>query len=88
MEVEVKYKHIMERVFEPRRLQAAWQQVKANDGAAGIDQMTVAEFEQRESELLALIHEKLKAGTYRFKPARRALKAGSGAEPCARRPGR
>lgn len=69
----MKYKHIMERVFEPRRLQAAWQQVKANDGAAGIDQMTVAEFEQRESELLALIHEKLKAGTYRFKPARRTL---------------
>jgi retron-type reverse transcriptase len=63
----------MERVFEPRRLQAAWQRVKANDGAAGIDQMTVAEFEQRESELLALIHEKLKAGTYRFKPARRTL---------------
>ena len=69
----MKYKHIMERVFEPRRLQAAWQQVKANDGAAGIDQMTVAEFEQRKDELLALIHEKLKAGTYRFKPARRAL---------------
>jgi group II intron reverse transcriptase/maturase len=63
----------MERVFEPWRLQAAWQQVKANDGAAGIDQMTVAEFEQREGELLALIHEKLKAGTYRFKPARRTL---------------
>lgn len=69
----MKYKHIMERVFEPWRLQAAWQQVKANDGAAGIDQMTVAEFEQREGELLALIHEKLKAGTYRFKPARRTL---------------
>ena len=73
MEVELKYKHIMERVFEPRRLQSAWQQVKANDGAAGIDQMTVGEFEQRESELLALIHDKLKGGTYRFKPARRTL---------------
>lgn len=69
----MKYKHVMERVFEPRRLQAAWQQVKSNDGAAGIDQMTVAEFEQREGELLALIHEKLKAGSYRFKPARRTL---------------
>jgi RNA-directed DNA polymerase len=73
MEVKLKYKHVMERVFEPRRLQAAWQQVKANDGAAGIDQMTVAEFERREGELLALIHEKLRAGTYRFKPARRTL---------------
>ena len=73
MEGELKYKKIMERVFEPRRLQAAWQQVKANDGAAGIDRMTVAAFEQRESELLALMHEKLKAGAYRFKPARRTL---------------
>ncbi len=69
----MKYKEVMERVFEPRRLQSAWQQVKANDGAAGIDHMTVAQFEQRKSELLALIHEKLKAGTYRFKPARRVL---------------
>jgi RNA-directed DNA polymerase len=73
MEVELKYKGIMERVCEPRRLQAAWQQVRANDGAAGIDRMTVAAFERRESELLALIHEKLKAGAYRFKPARRTL---------------
>ena len=73
MEGELKYKGVMERVFEPRRLQAAWQQVKANDGAAGIDRMTVAAFERRESELLALIHEKLKAGAYRFKPARRTL---------------
>ena len=69
----MKYKEVMERVFEPRRLQSAWQQVKANDGAAGIDHMTVGQFEQRKSELLGLIHEKLKAGRYRFKPARRAL---------------
>ena len=51
----------------------AWQQVRKNAGAAGIDKMTVEAFEQREDELLKLIHEKLKAGTYRFKPARRAL---------------
>ena len=57
----------------------AWQQVRKNAGAAGIDQMTVEEFERREDELLKLIHEKLKAGIYRFKPARRVLipKAGS-----------
>jgi len=71
--VEAKYKYIMERVFEPRRLQAAWQQVRSNDGAAGIDQMTVTDFEQQEDELLTLIHEKLKEGAYRFRPARRTL---------------
>lgn len=51
----------------------AWQQVRKNAGAAGIDKMTVEAFEQREDELLKLIHEKLKAGSYRFKPARRVL---------------
>jgi group II intron reverse transcriptase/maturase len=40
--------------------------------------MTVEQFERRKEELLELIHEKLKAGTYRFKPARRALIAKEG----------
>ena len=35
--------------------------------------MTVETFGQRKDELIKLTHEKLKAGTYRFKPARRAL---------------
>ena len=64
---------VMERVYEPGRLYEAWQQVKRNAGAAGIDKMTVEEFEIRETELLRLIQEKLEAGTYRFKPARRVL---------------
>ena len=69
----MKHVKVLERVYEPRRLRKAWQQVKRNAGAAGIDQMTVEAFEQRKDELLTLIHEKLKAGIYRFKPARRAL---------------
>jgi group II intron reverse transcriptase/maturase len=35
--------------------------------------MTVEEFEQREEHLLALIHDKLESGNYRFQPARRVL---------------
>ena len=69
----MKHKRVMERVYNPGRLRMAWQQIKKNAGAAGIDQMTVEEFERREDELIKLIHEKLKAGTYRFKPARRVL---------------
>ena len=69
----MKYKEVLEKVCEPRRLLAAWRQIKRNAGAAGIDRMTVGEFERREDELLQLIHEKLKTETYRFKPARRAL---------------
>jgi group II intron reverse transcriptase/maturase len=69
----VKHAKVLERVYDPRRLRTAWRQVKQNAGAAGIDQMTVAAFERRKDELLAVIHEKLKAGNYRFKPARRVL---------------
>jgi group II intron reverse transcriptase/maturase len=69
----VKEEKVIERVYNPGRLRRAWQQVKRNDGAAGIDKMTVEEFAKREEELLKLIHEKLKAGIYRFKPARRVL---------------
>jgi RNA-directed DNA polymerase len=61
----------MERVYEPRRLLEAWQQVKQNAGAAGIDRMTVKDFESREQELFPIIHSKLKELTYKFKPARR-----------------
>ena len=67
----MKVERVMERVYDRRRLHQAWHSVRGNAGAAGIDQMTVEDFAQREEELLDLIHAKLQAGTYRFKPARR-----------------
>ena len=69
----MKHRKNLERVYNQGRLRGAWQRVRKNAGVAGIDKMTVEDFERREDELLELIHEKLKAGTYRFKPARRAL---------------
>ncbi|EFK07535.1 conserved domain protein, partial [delta proteobacterium NaphS2] len=69
----MKQERVLERVYSLGRLRTAWQQVRRNAGAAGIDQMTVDAFDERAVELLNLIHEKLKAGTYRFKPARRVL---------------
>ena len=58
----MKHENVLERVYEPGRLIKAWRRVKQNAGAAGIDKMSVQDFEQRK---------KLEAGTYRFKPARR-----------------
>lgn len=69
----MKIENVMERVYQRRRLNRAWQQVEKNAGAAGVDQMTVENFATRKGELLDLIHAKLEAGTYRFKPARRVL---------------
>ena len=69
----MKVSEVLVKVYEPGRLQMAWQQVRKNAGAAGIDQMTVEAFTQREEHLLALMHDKLKSGSYRFQPARRVL---------------
>ena len=69
----MKQEKVLERVYSPGRLRTAWQQVRKNAGAAGIDQMMLDAFDERAEALLDLIHEKLKAGTYRFKPARRVL---------------
>ena len=66
-----KHENVLERVYEPRRLIEAWQQVKSNAGAAGIDQMSVKEFEERKRELLPIVRNKLIDMTYRLKPARR-----------------
>ena len=66
-----KDQNVLERVYEPRRLLDAWRQVKSNAGAAGVDRMTVGEFEERKEQLFPVIYKNLKAGTYRFKPARR-----------------
>jgi RNA-directed DNA polymerase len=69
----LKQKDVLEKVWEPKRLNTAWRQVKKNAGAAGIDLMTVKEFERRKQELMRIILIKLKTEKYRFKPARRVL---------------
>jgi RNA-directed DNA polymerase len=69
----VKTQDVLEKVAEPGRLLEAWQQVKRNAGAGGIDGMTVQEFEDRKEELFPAIRRRLLAGEYRFKPARRVL---------------
>lgn len=69
----MKQEKVMERVYNMRRLQIAWQQVRRNAGAAGIDKVTVEEFGKQENRYLEVMQTKLKAGHYRFKPARRAL---------------
>jgi RNA-directed DNA polymerase len=67
----VKIERVMERVYDRGRLYRAWEAVKRNDGAAGIDHMTVEAFASRAEQYLGLIHDKLRTGTYRFQPVRR-----------------
>jgi retron-type reverse transcriptase len=46
----VRESDVLERVWKPKRVLAAWRQVKKNAGAAGIDQMSVEEFAERKTE--------------------------------------
>src|SRR6266568_9196858 len=55
-------------------LERAWESVRANHGAAGIDRTTIADVERYGvSRLLDELAADLKAGTYRPLPARRVL---------------
>jgi RNA-directed DNA polymerase len=64
---------VLERVYEKRQLLEAWQQVKHNDGVAGVDNMSVKDFEERKKELFPIIYKKLIEEKYKFKPAKRVL---------------
>ena len=35
---------LISQVYEPRNLQRAWEQVRVNDGCAGVDGVTIARF--------------------------------------------
>ena len=69
----MKETEVVNRVYDRRRLIEAWQQVKKNAGAAGIDRMSIEDFDKRKDKLFPIIYGKLQEGTYRFKPARRVL---------------
>jgi group II intron reverse transcriptase/maturase len=58
-------------VYDPRNLARAWERVKSNKGAGGVDGVTVARFDQKREHYLGLLHQKLKDGSYRPRPVRR-----------------
>ena len=45
-------------VYDPRNLARAWQQVKKNKGAGGVDGVTITRFEQNQDHYLDVLHHK------------------------------
>ena len=60
------------RSFEiPKRLvYEAWKKVRANDGAPGVDRVSITEFESRERDLLYKLWNRMSAGSYMPSPVR------------------
>jgi RNA-directed DNA polymerase len=62
---------LIDKVYSRKNLELAWEKVKGNHGSAGIDGVTIEEFEACRDYYLDLLHRKLRDGTYRPKPVKR-----------------
>src|SRR5205807_4433858 len=63
---------LYDRIYRGDVLWEAWRRVKANRGAAGVDQQTLADIEAGGVEqFLSSMQETLRAGEYRAQPVRR-----------------
>jgi RNA-directed DNA polymerase len=62
---------LIDKVFSRKNLALAWENVKQNHGSAGIDNVTIEQFERRKAYYLDLVHRKLRDGTYRPHPVKR-----------------
>jgi RNA-directed DNA polymerase len=69
---------LIDKVYSRKNLDLAWEKVKQNRGSAGIDEVTITEFEASREFYLELLHRKLREGTYRPKPVKRVEIAKSG----------
>jgi RNA-directed DNA polymerase len=66
-----KWFSLMDKVTDPKTLWRGFEQVKANDGAAGVDRQSVEDFERNLSQNLKHLSEQLRNGTFQPQPVRR-----------------
>jgi RNA-directed DNA polymerase len=62
---------LIDKVYRPTTLHAAWKAVRRNKGSAGTDHESVERFEQRLEENIAGLAEELRTGVYRPRPIKR-----------------
>jgi RNA-directed DNA polymerase len=66
-----KWFRLFDKVFSERNLLAAFQQVAANDGAAGVDHVSVRDFERQLPDSIWELSDQLRADTYQPQAVRR-----------------
>src|ERR1700678_2317187 len=62
---------LMDKVYAPKTLAAAWAKVQANDGAAGVDRQSIERFAANAEVYLAELSRELRTGEYRLSAIRR-----------------
>lgn len=62
---------LMDKVFAPDTLEAAWEKVWVNEGAAGVDGQSIKRFEARAELYLTELSTALRNGSYQPQPIRR-----------------
>jgi RNA-directed DNA polymerase len=78
-----KWFSLMDKVYAPRTLRCAWEQVRRNRGAAGLDRISVERFACHAERYLTEVSEQLKSGVYTVQGVRRIYipKMGGGERP-------
>lgn len=59
-----KWFSLIDKTYRTSTLEAAWEKVKANKGASGVDRMTIMKFEAQKKKYLQELEHELKTGTY------------------------
>lgn len=74
---------LMDKVYAPSTLIRAWQKVRANKGAGGVDNMSISKFETRHAQYLNELHVALKTKRYQSQSVKRVIipKADGGERP-------
>ena len=62
---------LKDKVYRKENLQAAWERVRANRGAAGVDRQSVAAFAAHAERYLEELHQELRTETYQAQAVRR-----------------
>jgi len=62
---------LIDKVYRPTTLYAAWLTVQANNGSAGADRQSIKGFKRNLTDNLARLHHELQNGSYRPHPIRR-----------------